>query len=93
MIELILRFGIHANKAYGLVMSRSKAVQFQLEVWRFREVNPRNRAGWMIQAIENNYAAPSTYVEDRKKQADQEAIAAARTTIRECVLCDSTGFR
>ncbi len=93
MIELILRFGINASKAYELVMSRDRAVQFQLEVWSFRQVSPRNRAGWMIQAIENNYEAPSAYFDDRKKQAEQQAIAAGRTSVRDCVLCDSTGFR
>ncbi|HKR10928.1 MAG TPA: hypothetical protein VJT15_02630 [Pyrinomonadaceae bacterium] len=92
MIELILRFGINGSKAYELVMSRDRAVRFQLEVWRFRQVSPRNRAGWMIQAIENNYDAPSTYVDDRKKQAEQQGIEAARTAIRDCPFCDSTGF-
>jgi hypothetical protein len=93
MIELILRFGMNASKAYELVMSRGHAVQFQLEVWRFRQVSPRNRAGWIIQAIENNYEAPSTYFQERKRQADQQAIAAARTVVQDCFLCDSTGFR
>jgi|ERR1043165_170825 hypothetical protein len=93
VIELILKFGISADKAYGLVMSRSEAVQFQLEVWRFRQVKPRNIAGWMIQAIENNYEPPSTYAEDRKKQAEQQAIEAAQAAIQDCTSCDSTGFR
>lgn len=93
MLELILMFGINANRAYELVLSRRQAVQFQLDVWRFRQVNPRNRAGWMIQAIENNYEAPSTYFEVHKQQSEQQAIVAARTAIRDCAICDNTGFR
>jgi hypothetical protein len=67
IIELVLKFGISAIRAYDLVMSRGKAVQFQLEVWSLRPVAPRNRAGWMIQAIEKNYEAPTSYFEHQKQ--------------------------
>jgi hypothetical protein len=74
-------------------MSRKQAVQFQLEVWRFRQVAPRNRGGWMIQAIENNYEAPTSYFEHVEKQREQAAITAAQAAIRECAFCDDNGFR
>jgi hypothetical protein len=93
MIELILKFGINASKAYGLVMSRSGAVKFQLDVWSYRQVAPRNRAGWMIQAIENNYGPPSQYLDDRKKQEQQQAVEAVQAAVRECVICNDKGFR
>jgi hypothetical protein len=93
MVELILKFGINASRAYNLVMSRSEAVKFQLDVWSFRQVAPRNRAGWMIQAIEGNYGAPSQYFEDRKQQEHEQAIAIVQTAVRECAICDAKGFR
>jgi DNA-binding Lrp family transcriptional regulator len=91
--ELTLKFGINASRAYELVMSRRDVVSFQLEVWRFRQVAPRNRAGWMIQAIENDYEAPSLYLEDRKQQESQQAIAAKRSAAEDCAICGSKGFR
>jgi hypothetical protein len=93
MIELILQFGISASKAYQLVTSHESAVKFQLDVWRYRHVAPRNRAGWMVQAIENNYGPPSSYGEYLEKQREQETIAAVQAAVRECTLCDNTGFR
>lgn len=93
MIELMLKFGINASRAYDLVMSRSEVVKFQLDVWSFRQVAPRNRAGWMIQAIENNYGAPSLYQENRKRQEHAQATAAVRAAVRECAICDAKGFR
>ena len=93
IIQLVWNFGINAIRAYDLVMSRKQAVQFQLEVWRFRQVAPRNRAGWMIQAIENNYEGPTSYLEQRKQQKDMEALTTAQAAVRDCVICDNTGFR
>ncbi|MEN3325631.1 MAG: hypothetical protein V7638_438 [Acidobacteriota bacterium] len=93
MTELIFKFGIGASRSYDLVMSRKQAVQFQLEVWRFRQVAPRNRGGWMIQAIENNYEAPTSYFEHVDKQRERVTITAAQAAIRECAFCDDNGFR
>jgi hypothetical protein len=93
MVELILRFGINASRAYNLVMSRGEAVKFQLDVWSFRQVAPRNRAGWMIQAIENNYGAPSQYLEDRKQQEQQQVVEIVQAAVRECAICNAKGFR
>ena len=47
----------------------------------------------MIQAIENNYEAPSLYFEQRKQHATQEAIAAAQAAVQDCAICGNTGFR
>jgi hypothetical protein len=93
IIELVWKFGINAIRAYDLVISRYKAVHFQLEVWPHRQVAPRNRAGWMIQAIENNYEAPTSYFDIVEKQHERAASTAAQATIRECALCDNRGFR
>ena len=47
----------------------------------------------MIQAIENNYEAPSSYFEHVEKQQERATITALQTTVRECALCDDKGFR
>ena len=47
----------------------------------------------MIQAIENNYEAPSSYFEHVEKQQERATITAAQAAIRECDLCDDNGFR
>jgi hypothetical protein len=93
MIELILKFGISASKAYELVIDRCNAVRFQLEVWPHRKVDPRNRAGWMIQAIENDYEVPRSYLEHRREQKERETVAATQAAVRVCAICNNTGFR
>jgi hypothetical protein len=93
MSQLIFEFGIGATKAYELAVTKKDNVILQLDAWRFREVRPRNAAGWMIQAIENNYELPSSYFEDKKKQQQSEQLEAAQAARRACGLCDGTGFR
>lgn len=93
MSELILKFGIKASKAYDLVMGQQDSVKFQLDVWSFREVAPRNRAGWMIQAIENNYDAPNTYLVHQEQQKEVETAAERQSSILNCDICDNTGYR
>jgi hypothetical protein len=58
---------ISLNKAYELTLTKKDAVKLQLKAWRFRDVRPRNRAGWMIQAIESNYDVPGSYSDDKEK--------------------------
>jgi hypothetical protein len=64
----MLEFGVQASKAYQLVVSRKETVILQLEAWPFRNAKPRNRAGWMIQAVEGNYEAPASYFEEKRKR-------------------------
>jgi hypothetical protein len=91
--ELVLKFGVNRNKAYHLVMTRPETVKFQIEVWPLRRVVPRNRAGWMIQAIENNYEPPSSYLNQKEEEEKQRDIALGRATVQQCDFCDDNGFR
>lgn len=91
--QLILEFGIAAAKAYELAVTKKPALVLQLEAWPFRDVQPRNRAGWMIQAIENNYEVPNAYLEHRKVRKERTLSEAALAAMRACTLCDHTGFR
>lgn len=91
--QLIIQFGIHPTKAYQLVVTKKEPVVLQLEAWPHRKASPRNRAGWMIQAIEGNYEAPRSYLEEKRKRKDRELIEATRAIKAACAICNGTGFR
>lgn len=91
--QLVAEFGVQAAKAYELVTTKRDAVVLQLEAWPFRETKPRNRAGWMIQAIESNYDAPLSYFQEKLKQKEREGLEAARAATHGCTICDSSGYR
>lgn len=91
--QLITEFGIAATKALELVKESREAVIMQLEAWPFRETKPRNRAGWMIQAIEGNYATPPPYLQEKQKQKERDHLAVRQAKIAVCTFCDHTGFR
>lgn len=91
--QLILDFGIQASKAYQLVVSRKEFVILQLEAWPFRKAKPRNRAGWMIQAIEGNYEAPVSYFEEKQKRENRKRLEVVQAKNFACTFCQGTGFR
>jgi hypothetical protein len=91
--QLIIQFGIHATKAYQLVVTKRHAVALQLEAWPFRDAKPRNLAGWMIQAIEGNYQVPQSYRDEKRKRRDRERLEAAHAEKSACAICGGTGFR
>lgn len=92
--QLVAEFGITAMKALELVNSKRDAVILQLETWPFRETKTRNRAGWMIQAIEGNYAAPLPYLQEKQKQKEREQITARQSKIEACTFCkEMNGWR
>jgi hypothetical protein len=82
--QLIAQFGIHAIKAYQLVVTKKERVVLQLEAWPFRDVRPRNLAGWIIQAIEGNYKVPPWYLEHKRKQKKRELLEATETVRSAC---------
>jgi len=91
--RLIVNFRINPLKACNLVITRKEEVRIQLEAWPFRRAAPRNLAGWMIQAIENNYDLPPSYLDHKNKQQDRQTRQSALDKIRLCPLCDDKGFR
>jgi hypothetical protein len=90
---LIIQFGIPATKAYQLVIAKKESVVLQLEAWPHRKASPRNRAGWMIQAIEGNYDAPLSYLDEKRKRKDRERFEVAKAAKSTCPICKGTGFR
>ncbi len=47
----------------------------------------------MIQAIEENYQAPISLFEEKRKRKHQELLEAARAVKAACAICKGTGFR
>ncbi len=91
--RLIVEFGITAPKAYELVTSKGEAAALQLEAWPFRDVKVKNRAGWMIEAIEKNYSAPLSYLQGKQKEKERQQLEASHATTRACTICEGTGYR
>jgi hypothetical protein len=93
MSQLMFGFGIASSKAYDLTLTKTDSVILQLDAWYLRKVSPRNTAGWMIQAIENNYEGPKSYFERKKKQEENERREISLKDRRACTMCAGSGFR
>jgi hypothetical protein len=91
--QLIVEFGISAAKAFELVSLKKEAVILQLEAWPYRNASPQNRAGWMIEAIEQNYSAPLPYLQGKQKEKERKDLEARRAVINTCSFCDESGHR
>ncbi len=91
--RLLFGFGIALLKAYELTLTQKESMALQLEAWPLRKIEPRNRAGWMIYAIEKHDEVPTSYLERKSSPQRQELSETARAAIRACTLCDNNGFR
>ena len=91
--QLIIQFGISPARAYELALNRKDYAVLQLEAWPFREAKPRNPAEWIIQAIENNYDLPTSYLRHQEEQRFKAKRAADTVQRKRCRLCDENGFR
>lgn len=58
--ELTSSFGVSLLKAEFLIRAYPLAVKLQLEVFPYRNKRPKDRAGWIIKAIEQSYPVPPT---------------------------------
>lgn len=90
--RLKTEFGISLSKAFELVRTKTEQTRRQLEAWPYREIKPKNHAGWMIDAIENNYDLPDAYVAAKEQElatARQKHLEAVK---KACTLCSGTGF-
>jgi len=47
----------------------------------------------MIQAIENNYEVPLSYVEGQSRQVELQRLQSVQDAIVACSFCDDAGFR
>jgi len=88
-------FGISEAKARELVKAHGEAVEEQLAAYPYRDLGkPRkNAAGWLIAAIEGNYALPAAYLEEQEKKRHAANSTAAKAAAAECQYCDQKGWR
>jgi hypothetical protein len=88
-------FGISEAKARDLVQRHREAVEEQLAAYQYRDMDkPRkNAAGWLIAAIEENFALPAAYVEELEKKRQAAKSVASKAAVDGCQLCDANGWR
>lgn len=92
--RLITDFGITPIRALDLVTHRQEIVKDQLAAWPYRRLTPKNKAGWIIEAIEKNYQLPDEYLAEKQKEADRQKTIEEHNRVTACDLCrDSNGFR
>jgi hypothetical protein len=91
--ELIVNFQITAIRAMNLVQHHRTAVAEQIAAFPHRTINPKNKAGWMIEAIEKNYTLPDEYLQAKQKEADLKRLLEQQAERDACSLCDASGYR
>jgi hypothetical protein len=93
MQRLIGEFGVAAQKAYELITSKPHQTRQQLRYWAFRSVSVSNPAGWIIEAIEANFAPPKAFTEAEAQEQAKIKVQHRKSAIDACRLCDPSGFR
>ncbi|MFN0278982.1 MAG: hypothetical protein ACKVRN_10305 [Pyrinomonadaceae bacterium] len=98
-------FLITESKAYELLMKYPfERVDIQIRAFGFRDLKAKNKAGFLINAVEQNYALPDKFqnhllaIKLEKEQAEREAEAELRhqqeeAAIAACTICDDRGHR
>ena len=88
-------FGISEAKARELVQAKRNVVEEQLAAYPYRDLGKpkKNAAGWLIAAIEGNYALPAAYLEEQEKKRQAEKMNVAKAAVKGCPLCDERGWR
>src|SRR5205085_2726205 len=91
--RLIIDFGITAAKAMELVKAYPEQTKAQLDAWPFRKNTAANKAGWIIQAIEQSYSLPEGFIEAQRKATERERQESLRAEINACSFCNESGWR
>lgn len=90
---LIIDYQISAKKAYILVTEKKEECQKQVEAFPYREMEIKNKAGYLIKAIENFYNLPEHFLEQKEKQIEKQKHQAKRNAIESCDFCNTEGYR
>ncbi len=91
--RLHLEYQISFDKAMELVGDSFEETVRQLDAFRFREVKPKNRAGFLIEAIEKAYSLPETYHEYLRASDERKIQEKRKAEIEACPLCNESGWR
>jgi hypothetical protein len=70
-------------------------VEEQIAALPYREPvqGRKNAAGWLIAAIEGDYALPVAYLEERERKRQAAKASEQRSAVEGCQLCDPNGWR
>lgn len=90
---LHVSYQISYEKAVELITEHFAETAKQIEAYPFREIKPKNKAGFLIEAIEQKYSLPETYYDYLRGKEQAEAIARRQASIDACPLCDDNGWR
>ncbi|MEJ7863249.1 MAG: replication initiator protein A [Pyrinomonadaceae bacterium] len=91
--RLHLEYQISFEKAYELATRRQAETARQIEAFPLREIMPNNRAGFLIEAIEQSYSLPDAYFEQIKEREVSDQRKAKQSQIDDCLICDERGWR
>lgn len=106
--KLHVEYQITHEKAVALVTNHLPETLRQLEAFPFREIEAKNKAGFLIQAIEQKYSLPDAYLERLEREAAKKAkeeyeeqirleseafLAEQERLISGCSFCDEKGHR
>jgi hypothetical protein len=88
-------FGVSEAKAKELVKANRRGVEEQIAAFPYREVGKakKNVSGWLIAAIEGNYALPEAYLEEEEKKRRAAESNTLKEATKDCPFCDSSGWR
>jgi hypothetical protein len=96
-LELIktlhLAYQIGYEKAVELATKYFAEAKKQVEAFPFREMIPKNKAGFLIEAIEQKYSLPDAYDEFVRGKLIAQASAERQAEIDRCPLCNENGWR
>jgi len=91
--KLHIEYQIAYEKAVELVTKHFSETVRQLESFPFREKPPKNKAGFLIEAIEQKYSLPEAYDEHLRTAEERKIQETRRAKIEACSLCNESGWR
>lgn len=91
--QLYIEYQIAYEKSVELATGDLGEAMRQLEAFPYRKPVPKNKAGFLIQAIEQKYSLPDGYSECLKEREASAENARRQSEIDDCPLCDERGWR
>lgn len=91
--QLHIEHRVSYEKSVRLALNDLAETIKQLEALPFREPEPKNKAGFLIEAIERKYSLPSSYYAHKREQELKEVNSKRQLEIDTCLLCDERGWR
>jgi len=91
--RLHIEYQVAYDKSVKLVRDNLAETLKQLDSFPFREIVPKNKAGFLIEAIEQKYSLPETYYAHLREREVAEVHTERQKQIDDCQFCDETGYR